>query len=399
MKHRVWFVAAIVLVVGILIGWQVQRSYRSDPTPLLGPPSISRAANADVFPIRNSFGKAVALPKELTSEAFAKMIVEFSEPGGDFMYDNYLSNERSYQDPIPSLVDIAHEKGVYVGVGPEQNFTYIAAIRPAMAFIIDIRRQNMLELLMYKALFQMASNRAEFVSLLFSRKPVSSMKEGVTADELFSAFSGSHADQKVFESNLREIKSRLSLNSEDEQTVADVYRVFFSIGPDLSYSSTNGYAPSGPTYTELMTFTDPTGRNWSYLASEERFQYIKEMQRKNLIVPLVGDFSGPKAIRTVGQYLKDHQAKVSAFYLSNVEMYILAPNQWKSFCVNVASLPMDQSSVFIRFLLGRYAYVVSPQGFGQRNVSVLSPMIDVLTGVTKGYPPSYYDLIHASLRQ
>jgi hypothetical protein len=396
MKHRAWFVAVIVLAVGVLIGWQVQRSYSSDPTPLLGPPSISRAANADVLPIRNSFGKADALPKELTPEVFAKMIVEFSEPNGDFMYENYLSNERSYQDPIPSLVDIAHEKGVYLGVGPEQNFTYIAAIRPAMAFIIDIRRQNMLELLMYKALFQMASNRGEFVSLLFSRKPSSPAKESSTAQELFDAFEGAQPDQKFFEANLREIKSRLSLNSEDEKTVADVYRVFFSLGPDLSYSSTNVYAPSGPTYTELMTFTDPTGRNWSYLASEESFRYVKEMQRKNLIVPLVGDFSGPKAIRTVGQYLKDHQAKVSAFYLSNVEMYILAPSQWKSFCVNVASLPMDQSSVFIRFVLGRYAYVVSPQGFGPRNVSAVSPMIDVLTGVTKGYPPSYYDLLHAS---
>jgi hypothetical protein len=175
-----------------------------------------------------------------------------------------------------------------------------------------------------------------------------------------------------------------------------VYHVFFSIGPDLTYSSTNVYAPAGPTYTELMTFTDAHGRNWSYLSSEESFRYLKDLQRKNLIVPLVGDFSGPKAIRTVGRYLEDHQAKVSAFYLSNVEMYILASPQWRRFCLNVASLPIDQSSVFIRFLLGRYAYAVVPGGFGPRNVSVLSPMIDVLTGVKKGYPPSYYDLIRAS---
>src|SRR5439155_12278132 len=126
--------------------------------------------------------------------------------------------------------------------------------------------------------------------------------------------------------------------------------------------------------------------------SEDKFRFIKEMQRKNLIVPLVGDFAGPKAIRTVGRYLKDQHATVTAFYLSNVEMYILASPQWKSFCANVASLPVDSSSVFIRFLLGRYAYAVSPSGFGPRNMSVLSPMIDVLTGVTKGYAPSYYEL-------
>src|SRR5262249_29413188 len=91
---------------------------------------------------------------------------------------------------------------------------------------------------------------------------------------------------------------------------------------------------------------------------EESFRFVKEMQRKNLIVPLVGDFAGPKAIRTVARYFRDHQATVSAFYLSNVEMYLLASPQWKSFCANVAALPVDQSSTIIRFLLGRYAYAV-----------------------------------------
>ena len=42
--------------------------------------------------------------------------------------------------------------GVYVGVGPNQNFTYIAAIRPELAFIVDIRRQNLLEHLLFKVL-------------------------------------------------------------------------------------------------------------------------------------------------------------------------------------------------------------------------------------------------------
>src|SRR5262249_12411080 len=148
-------------------------------------------------------------------------------------------------------------------------------------------------------------------------------------------------------------------------------------------------------YTDLMTLTDANGRNWSYLASEESFRFVKEMQRGNLIIPLVGDFAGPKAIRSVARYANDHQATVSAFYLSSVEMNLLPSQQWKSFCANVASLPVDESSMFIRFLLGRNAYAFS-NGFGARNVSVISPMIDVLTGVRKGYLPSYYNLIHAS---
>jgi hypothetical protein len=397
MKNRAWAVAVCVLAIaGGFVGWRLLIPDSAGPAPTLAPSFLPRPAEAELPPVANPFGSAPALPAELSADDFSRMIEAFSEPGGFFMYENYLSNERSYQNPIPALLKVAKPGGVYLGVGPEQNFTYIAALRPAMAFIIDIRRQNMLELLMYKALFAMAANRAEFVSLLFSRMPLERVDENASAEELFRAFSRAPADRDFYETNLKRIYRELRLPSADERTLGDVYHVFFSTGPDLSYSSTNAYAPSGPSYEDLMTLSDDTGRNWSYLASEENFRFIKEMQRRNLIVPVVGDFAGPKAIRSVAAYIQDHAAKVSAFYLSNVEMYILASPQWKRFCGNVASLPLDQSSVFIRFLLGAYARAIWRGGIGPRNVSVVSPMIDVLTGVRKGYPPSYYDLIYAS---
>ncbi len=395
MKNRALIVASLMLgIAASVLFWHQLSPDATAPAPYL--PRGSQAAIENLPPITNPFGSDAALPNELPGEIFFKMIEHFSEPDGSFMYENYLSNERSYQDPISSLRKAVKPGGVYLGVGPEQNFTYIAAIRPAMAFIIDIRRQNMLELLMYKALFAMAADRAEFLSLLFSRKRSETLDDRSTALDLFRVYATAKPDQEYFDNNLKRVKAQLHLTKQDEKTVADVYRVFFSIGPDLSYSSMNSYAPAGPSYTELMTLEDQTGMNWSYLASEENFRFVKDMQRKNLIVPIVGDFAGRKAIRTVAKYVKDHDARVGAFYLSNVEMYILSSPQWKNFCGNVAALPMDESSLFIRFLLGRYAYAVSPNGFGPRNVSVISPMIDVLTGVVKGYPPSYYDLIHAS---
>src|SRR5262249_12438104 len=157
---------------------------------------------------------------------------EFSEPGGYFMYENFLSNEKSYQDPIPELRRAVRPGGVYLGVGPEQNFTYIAAIRPELAFIVDIRRQNMLELLMYKALFAMTANRAEFVSLLFSRRSATTMNEDSSAQELFRAFGGARPERSLFEQNLRRIKAQLRLSPDDAQTLENVYNVFFTIGPD-----------------------------------------------------------------------------------------------------------------------------------------------------------------------
>src|SRR6266704_2668747 len=117
-------------------------------------------------------GRASArpIPARLTDEQFWKLSNGFSEQDGIFRSDNLLSNELAFQYVIPELVEQAKQGRVYMGVGPEQNFTYIAALRPAMAFIVDIRHGNLDVHLLYKALFELSKDRAEFVARLFSRK-------------------------------------------------------------------------------------------------------------------------------------------------------------------------------------------------------------------------------------
>jgi len=109
------------------------------------------------------------LPKQLSDRAYWKMVVDFSEPDGFFRSDNFISNETTFQEVIPELKKRVSQNGVYLGVGPDQNFTYIAALRPRMAFIVDIRRQNLILHLMYKAIIEMSDDRADFMSRLFSR--------------------------------------------------------------------------------------------------------------------------------------------------------------------------------------------------------------------------------------
>ena len=110
------------------------------------------------------------LPEKLTDAEFWKIISDFSEPNGYFRSDNLLSNEIWYQYVIPELTRIAKPSRLYLGVGPEQNFAYIVALTPKMVFIVDVRRGNLHLHLMYKALFELSKDRAEFVSRLFSKK-------------------------------------------------------------------------------------------------------------------------------------------------------------------------------------------------------------------------------------
>jgi hypothetical protein len=96
----------------------------------------------------------------LGDREFWRLVTDFSEPGGTFHSENYLSNENLYQTVVPDLVARVQPGGLYLGVGPEQNFTYIAALRPRMAFIVDIRRGNLQEHLLYKALMELSATRA-----------------------------------------------------------------------------------------------------------------------------------------------------------------------------------------------------------------------------------------------
>jgi hypothetical protein len=313
------------------------------------------------------FRAADTLPTRLDDAAYWKLMESLSENSGTFQSENLLSNETDYPKVMTVLKRTARPGGVYLGVGREQNFNYIAAIRPKIAFIIDIRRQNMLEHLIYKALFELSPDRASFVSRLFSRKLPAGLTEDSTAAELFDAAVDASADSAAFEKNFKELDDllvrshRFPLSREDRDNLKNVYAAFRDFGPLIEYSSRGG-GPSGrmfsPSYSRLMTETDDGGREWSYLASEENYKVVRDLEVANLIVPLTGDFGGTKAIRAVGEYLKDHNAVVTAFYVSNVEGYLFRGGDRdgntnggaESFYENVATLPLDVSSTLIRWI-------------------------------------------------
>jgi hypothetical protein len=308
---------------------------------------------------------ADTLPASLSDQEFWKLITDFSEPGGDFVFEMYMSNEETFQEILPDLLRRVQPGGVYLGVAPEQNFTYISALRPKMAFIIDIRRENMVELLMYKALFEMAPNRADFLSKFFSRPLRSTPSPQASVDQLFGALTPQAGGTQLLTQNVQAIKYRLqktygyALTAKDLQTIDRIAGLFYSSGPDAHLTT------YGTTYRQLMRVTDGQGRNRNFLASESNYQFVREMQQKNLIIPVVGDFAGPKALRGIARYLQQHTAEVTTFYVSNVEEYIQSPLQtWAAYCRNIATLPINTSSTFIRFGRGGRGSFLGPmQGF------------------------------------
>src|SRR5262247_4475108 len=185
---------------------------------------------------------ADTLPTQLSDQEFWKLSSEFSEPDGTFRSDNLLSNESYFQYVIPQLNEVAKSGQVYMGVGPEQNFTYISALKPKMVFIVDIRRGNLDLQLMYKALFEMSKDRAEFVSRLFSKKRPEGLTAQSTAFDIFNAYKDVETSEALYKENLKAIddllmnKHHFTLSDGDVQGVEYVFHAFYNFGPDkLNY--------------------------------------------------------------------------------------------------------------------------------------------------------------------
>jgi hypothetical protein len=311
-----------------------------------------------VFVLVLAVGLAVqaadTIPSRYTDAEFWRLINDLSEPDAPYPYENFVSNEISYQRVLPELTGKTKPGGVYLGVAVEQNFTYVAALKPQVAFIIDIRRQNLIEMLMYKALFDVSADRADFVSRLFSRKRPAGLGVTSSAQEIFQAFDSVVPDATLHRETLQAIKDNLvkqhqfKLSADDLQKVDYIFNVFFRGGPRMDYAYASATPVAGtPSYVSLMVANDGRGENWAYLQTEDRYRFIRDMQQRNLIVPIVGDFAGPKAVQEVGKYLRNHGATVSVFYISNVEDYL--EQSWSRYQANIVSLPKDDSSTFIHF--------------------------------------------------
>jgi hypothetical protein len=159
----------------------------------------------------------------------------------------------------------------------------------------------------------------------------------------------------------------------------------------------------GPTYQAMMLETDSAGTNWSYLGSEKAFRALKDMQERNLIVPLTGDFAGPRALRAVGQWARAHRTKVTTFYISNVEQYLFEQgDEAQRFFENVATFPVDSTSMFVRSFQGGRFYPsdttvrFTPQSPAGRSMEVYGSIEETVRAFRAGRIKSWGDVLSLS---
>jgi hypothetical protein len=340
----------------------------------------------------------------VSQDTFAARIAALSEPGGYFDTDNLISNERSFLHVAPELRTLAKQassNGVYLGVGPDQNFSYIAHVRPSLAILVDIRRDNLLLHLLFKALFAESRTRVEYLALLTGREkpPVDSGWDRSSIAAIVKYIDGAKPLPSTGVSALQSrlmggiLASGVPLTPQERQTILAFHQRFIAAGLSLQFNST-GRAPQYdyPTYRDLILEVDRKGVRQSFVASEDDFQFVKSMQAKDLIVPIAGDLAGNRALEEVGKFLAATNRQVSAFYTSNVEFYLFQNGTFPKFVANLAKLPRQPGSLIVRsvFPSGRAPAAMSP---GYNSASLTQPIQALLDGYAQGRYRQYGDLI------
>lgn len=294
----------------------------------------------------------------LSGVEFSELVETLSEPGLPFVSDNLVSNETALGDPLDTLKARLPPGLVYVGVGPEQNFSYIAELRPSYAFIVDVRRENLLQHLFFKALFELEESPRGWLAALLGR----TTPPAAECPAWVAALGSERPDPKRIAATRHRVQELLAgygvaLRRSDWRFLTFMHDSFCRQGLDLRFTfrSEVADAPVYPSLRETLLARDPAGRMRHFLAHQESYAAVRTMERENRIVPLVGNFAGRHALRALWQTLRQWHQTVGLFYASNVEYYLmpqkLPDDLMEEFVWNLEGMPGAPGALLLRTYL------------------------------------------------
>ncbi|MEQ1896686.1 MAG: hypothetical protein ABL971_04770 [Vicinamibacterales bacterium] len=341
----------------------------------------------------------VPVRAEQAGPPFAAAVAALSEEGGYFDTDNLISNERAYADAMPALDAPGLAGGVYIGVGPDQNFSYIARLRPSVAYLVDIRRDNLLLHLLFKAIFTLADSRADYVCLLVGCTVPADARAALVAADGAALAAWVDAARRVAHGATAS-DSRIAptlagfgvpLSAEDQAAIARFHQSFLERGLGLQFQSF-GRPPQGfyPSYRDLMLEDDAAGAPAHFLASERGYVVVRDLQRADAVIPVVGDLAGTRALAAIAKRVEADGRTVSAIYASNVEYYLFGADRFDAFVANLTRMPRVPGAVLIRAIFSTAGGRARP-GYGSESRAV--PIAPLLTDHAAGRVRGYGDLL------
>jgi hypothetical protein len=282
-------------------------------------------------------------------ERSSSLVERLSEPVPERHADNFVSNEDSY----PRVCSVLKSRfasgggGVYVGVGPDQNFTLLAHVRPALAFIVDARRRNLLLHALHKALFCLSKDRVGYLERLTARTAVGVGPESSGVD-LVRAFERPAFEPKRLSRCIEDVAAVLRpldlLHDGEWPSLATIQTRLAGPGMSARFLA----LPMYPTLGRMIATTDAQGGPAHFLSLEALYQRVRDLQLGERLVPVVGDFSGSRSLARLGDWLRERGFAVNAFYTSDVEFFLLRAGVYEAFVRNLRGLPWTRDALIVR---------------------------------------------------
>lgn len=250
------------------------------------------------------------------------------ESGSDYDLDCFVTSEVAHNQVLTRCAPV-EQGGVYVGVGPCQNFTYIGALRPSFAVVIDARVDNLIEHLIFKSVFERADTPAEYLALLFSRRMSRSAPLPPGAAPLLSAFDEAPGPASEFAANLKwllaELGERWGLPPSLIGRAKRVYTEFRGRGLGITSVSAPQLAVLDhiPDLRAVIGSATASGHNYHFLTDPVRYSYVRDMQRSHRVVPVLGNITDISAVQRVNELLARLGEDATTVYLSNMEEFLL----------------------------------------------------------------------------
>lgn len=246
----------------------------------------------------------------------------------NYQLDCFVTNELAYNDVLVECLPTG-TTGAYVGVGPCQNLTYIGALRPRLAFVVDARIDNLLEHLMFKLLFERAETPAEYLGLLLSRDLGSSHAVGSEPEAVVAAVEKCPVSPELFRTNLAWLRTEMSdrwpLTDLHRNRIDRLYGEFFRRQLDI----TNVDAETTENLDEIANLRDVIsartshGINLHFLTDAERYAVVRQLQRDDRVIPLLGNLGSGETTDRINELLRAYGESISTFYVSNIEEHVL----------------------------------------------------------------------------
>lgn len=322
------------------------------------------------------------------------------KPTGPESVDNLMTNEDSIASVMDQAASEVPQGTVYLGVGPDQNFSLIAATKPHMALIIDYRKKNQLLHFFHLALIHLSNDRTTYLEKFWARdsqpQPELTLKTPDPSDSQLSSFVKSPFKPDMLKTLQNDVITFLSawemLTTDDFDNIRRIQARLAGPGPKARFLALKMY----PEIQSLIQAKTRSGKPGHWLASDDHYQTVRNLVTRYQLLPIVGDWAEKpgtnvkSTFRQLSAWLISKRLQVGCIYISDVEFFLMRGSHFSKYIANLSRLPLHHEARVVRTSTREIMH--NERLPGQSSTTIVRPLADMIHDYHAGKIGKWDDL-------